>query len=126
MQLVGDDFRTSRTGTGAFVELMVHTPSTSRGERVAADAGETKTVGQQDRELDAARVAIVSLLAVTTDEALRSVETALKALAPMYDAAQAALEEMQIARRHRRPTDGQDQDTSEAIEAYLARVDKAR
>ena len=85
-----------------------------------------RTVGQQDRELDAARVAIVSLLAVTTDAQLRSVETALEALEPMYDGARAALDEMRIAGRHRRPTGGQDQDMRQAIEAHLARLDNAQ
>ena len=84
------------------------------------------TVGQQHRELEAARVAIVSLLAVTTDEQLRSVKTALEALEPMYDAARGALEEIRIAGRHRRPTGGQDRDMRQAIEAHLARLDKAR
>ena len=83
------------------------------------------TVDQEDRELEAARVAIVSLLAVVTDEELRSVETALEALAPMYDAARAALLEMRIAGRHRRPAGGQEQDTREAIEAHLAMLDNA-
>jgi hypothetical protein len=84
------------------------------------------TVGQQHRQLEAARVAIVSLLAVTTDEQQRSVEIALEALEPMYDSARAALEEVRIAARHRRPTGGQDRDMRQAIEAHLARLDKAR
>ena len=84
------------------------------------------TVGQQHRELEAARVAIVSLLAVTTDEQLRSVKTALEALEPMYDAARAELEDMRIAFRRRRPAGGQDQDIRQAIEAHLAMLDKAR
>jgi signal transduction histidine kinase len=83
-------------------------------------------VDQQHPELEAARVAIVSLLAVMTDEQLRSVETALEALEPMYDAARAALDEMRITGHHRRPTGGQDQDMRQAIEAHLARLDKAR
>ena len=83
-------------------------------------------VDQQQRELEAARVAIVSLLAVMTDEQLRAVETALAALAPMYDAARAELEDMQIAVRRRRPAGGQDQDIRQAIEAHLAMLDKAR
>ena len=84
------------------------------------------TVGQQHRELEAARVAIVSLLAVMTDEQLRAVDTALAALAPMYDAARAELEDMRIAFRRRRPAGGQDQDIRQAIEAHLAMLDKAR
>jgi hypothetical protein len=85
-----------------------------------------RTVDQRHRELEAARVAIVSLLAVMTDEQLRSVETALEALAPMYDAARAELEKMQIAVRHRQPPGGQDQDMRQAIEAHLAMLDKTR
>jgi hypothetical protein len=85
-----------------------------------------RTVDQQHRELQGARVAIVSLLTVMTDEQLRSAETALEALAPMYDAARAALEEMRIAGRHRRPTGGQDQDARQAVKAHLAMLDKAR
>jgi hypothetical protein len=83
-------------------------------------------VDQLNRELEGARVAIVSLLAVVTDEELRSVETALEAVAPMYDAARAALDEMRIAGRHQRRTDGQDRDTREAIEAHLAKLEKPR
>ena len=85
-----------------------------------------RTVDQQHRELEAARVAIVSLLAVMTDEQLKSVETALEALAPMYDEARAELEKMRIAVRHRRPPGGQDQDMRQAIEAHLAMLDKTR
>jgi len=84
------------------------------------------TVGQQHRELEAARVAIVSLLAVTTDEQIRAVETALKGLEPMYERARGALDEMRIAGRHRRPTGGQGQDMRQAIEAHLARLDRSR
>ena len=83
-------------------------------------------VDQQQRELEAARVAIVSLLAVMTDEQLSSVETALAALAPMYDAARAELEDMRVALRRRRPADGQDEDIRQAIEAHLAMLDQAR
>lgn len=83
-------------------------------------------VDQQQRELEAARVAIVSLLAVITDEQLRSVEIALEALAPMYDAARAELEHMRVALRRRRPAGGQDEDIRQAIEAHLAMLDKAR
>jgi hypothetical protein len=36
------------------------------------------------------------------------------------------LEEMRLAGRHRRPTGGHDQDLAQAIEAHLARPDKAR
>ena len=84
------------------------------------------TVDQQHRELEAARVAIVSLLAVMTDEQLKSVETALEALAPMHDAARAELEKMRIAVRHPQPPGGQDQDMRQAIEAHLAMLDKTR
>ena len=87
---------------------------------------EDRTVDQQQRELEAARVAIVSLLAVVNDQQLKAVETALEALAPMYDAARAELEEMRIAVRQRRPSSGQDQDIRQAIEAHLAMLDKAR
>jgi hypothetical protein len=88
--------------------------------------GKSEIVDQLNRDLEAARVAIVALLAVVTDEELRSVETALEALAPMYDAARTALDEIRMAGRHQRLTDGQDRDTCEAIEAHLAKLEKPR
>lgn len=85
-----------------------------------------QTPDHVSRELEAARLAIVSLLAVVTDEQLRSVETAFEALIPIYDRARAALEEIRVARGRRRPTGGQDKETRNVIEAHLATLDKPR
>ena len=49
------------------------------------------------RELDAARVALVSLIAVATDEQLRSVEATLEALAPSSETTRSALDELRIS-----------------------------
>ena len=54
---------------------------------------------QLRQELDATRLAVVSLLAVMTDEQCRAVETALMAVAPMSEISRAALEELRTARR---------------------------
>jgi hypothetical protein len=83
------------------------------------------TPDQVNRELEVARLAIVSLIAVMTAEQLRSVETGLEALAPMHDRGRAALEEIRAARQGRRPEDGPDEETRDAIEAHLATLDTA-
>jgi hypothetical protein len=49
---------------------------------------------QLQRELDGARLAVVSLLAVLTDEQFRGVEKALMSVAPMSETAGAALQEL--------------------------------
>lgn len=54
------------------------------------------------RELDAARLAVVSLLAVMTDEQFRGVETALLSVAAMSETSRAALEELRTARGRER------------------------
>jgi hypothetical protein len=72
-----------------------------------------------DIELEGARLAIVSLLAVVTDEQFRSVDTALEALAAMSDAIPAALEELHVARAQRPPASGRELATRRAIEARL-------
>lgn len=54
---------------------------------------------QLQRELDATRLAVGSLLAVTSDEQFSAVEKALMAVAPMSEISQAALEELRTARR---------------------------
>jgi hypothetical protein len=89
-------------------------------------AMEEPTLDQVQRELEAARLAIVSLLAVITNQQVGSVETALEALAPMYDAARPALEEIRSQRRRRRATDGRDHKTREAIEAHLTTREETR
>jgi hypothetical protein len=71
-------------------------------------------------ELDAARVAIVSLLAVITDDQFSSVETALEALGAMSDTVSDALDELRLFRGHQRPIRGEDQEMRRAIEARLA------
>lgn len=53
---------------------------------------------QVQGELEAGRVAIVSLLAVITDEQFRSVEMALEALGEMSETASAALNQLRLAR----------------------------
>ncbi|MGZ6638344.1 MAG: hypothetical protein ACXVII_36460 [Solirubrobacteraceae bacterium] len=57
---------------------------------------------QLRRDLDAARLAIVSLLAVVTDEQFRGVETALMSVASMSEPPRAALEELRAARERQR------------------------
>ena len=57
---------------------------------------------QLQRELDAARLAVVSLLAVMTDEQFRGVETALLSVAAMSETSRAALEELRTARGRKR------------------------
>jgi hypothetical protein len=52
---------------------------------------------QLQRELDAARLALVSLIAAAPDEQLRSVEAELEALAPRSDMSRAALDELRIS-----------------------------
>jgi hypothetical protein len=79
-----------------------------------------------NRGLESARLAIVSLLAVMTEEQLRAVETALEALAPIYDRGRAALEEIRAARLNPRPAGGEDKETRNAIEAHWATLDEAR
>jgi hypothetical protein len=66
-------------------------------ERLTVDSAHE----QLQRELDATRLAIVSLLAVTTDEQFRGVERALMAVAPMSEFSWAALEELRTARCQR-------------------------
>jgi hypothetical protein len=66
-------------------------------------------VDQIHGELEAARLAIVSLLAVMTDEQWSSVETALEALQTMSDTAPAALDELRRARSRRGTSAGGDQ-----------------
>ena len=48
-------------------------------------------------ELDAVRLALVSLIAAVPDEQLRSVEAELVALAPRSDTSRAALDELRIS-----------------------------
>jgi hypothetical protein len=77
-------------------------------------------VDELETELEAARLAIVSLLAVMNDEQIESVKTALEALAPMSDAAQAALAELRSSRDYRRSRSGQEHEMRRAIAAQLA------
>ena len=62
-------------------------------ERLAVESAHE----QLQRELDAARLAVVSLLAVMTDEQFRGVETALLSVAAMSETSRAALEELRTA-----------------------------
>jgi hypothetical protein len=84
-------------------------------------------VDQLQEELDAARLAIVSLLAVMTDEQFQAVETALEALAPMSETAPVALEELRVLRGHGRRPLRRDQpvETSEATEPHLTAQKKS-
>lgn len=85
---------------------------------------ETSAIGHVQRELEAARVAIVSLLAVITDEQFRSAETALKVLGTMSETASAALERLRCARDERPPEDAEVRCTIEArLGLPRARVD---
>ena len=86
---------------------------------------EKSAVDQLQGELEAARLAIVSLLAVMTDEQLTSVETALEAVEAMSDTAAAALDELRLARRRRDPAGGGDE-MLRALDARLARRDQRR
>lgn len=79
-----------------------------------------------ETDLEAARLAIVSLLAVITDEQLRSVETALAALAPMSEPARAALAELRSSLDRRRLRRGQEPEIRRAIAAQLAMPDQGR
>jgi hypothetical protein len=65
------------------------------------------------RQLDGARLALVALLAVITDEQFRSVKTALQAIDGLSEPSRAALEELSTALSgHLRAawTDGSTQD----------------
>jgi hypothetical protein len=81
---------------------------------------ERSTVDHEQGELESARLAIIALLAVITDEQFRSVEIALEALGSMSETVAAALEELRLARRPRRSGWGGDHATRRAIEARLA------
>ena len=50
-----------------------------------------------ERQLDAARLALVALLAVVTDDQFRSVRAALEALHGVSEASHAALKELSMA-----------------------------
>ena len=80
---------------------------------------------QLQGELEATRLAIVSLLAVMTDEQVTSVETALEAVDAMSDTAAAALDELRRARSPQDAVRGGDQILS-ALEAHLATRDQRR
>jgi hypothetical protein len=54
------------------------------------------------QELDASRLAVVSLLAVITDEQFMAVETALMSVAQGSETSRAALEELRTARSRQR------------------------
>jgi hypothetical protein len=84
-------------------------------------------VDQLQEQLEAARLAIVSLLAVMTDEQFQAVEAALEAIAAMSDTAPAALEELRVVRRHQQPTRKQDQPAQAraAIERHLSMQDRS-
>jgi hypothetical protein len=82
-------------------------------------------VDQLQRELEAARLAIVSLLAVMTDEQWTSVETALQALQTMSDTTQAALNELRHVRSQLDAACGGEQIVS-ALEERLRRYGQKR
>jgi hypothetical protein len=81
-------------------------------------------VSQLQGELEAARLAIVSLLAVMTDEQFRAVATALEAVEGMSDTAAAALDELRLARSRRKDARGDQMLTS--LETLLATRDQQR
>jgi hypothetical protein len=83
-------------------------------------------VDRLNAELEGARVSIVALLAVLTDEQLKAVETALTALAPISDRARAALGELRLARDSQAAGRGAFHDVRRAIEARLAMPDHRR
>jgi hypothetical protein len=87
---------------------------------------ETPAVDQLREELEAARLAIVSLLTVITDEQFGAVETALEALVSISDPARPALEELRSSRDHRRSTRGKGHEMRAAIESRLERPDEPR
>ena len=58
---------------------------------VALEAG---VVDELERQLDGARLALVALLAVITDEQFRSVKAALEAVDRLSETSHAALEEL--------------------------------
>src|ERR1700740_1059834 len=78
-------------------------PSTSallqmgRGRNAPAIV-EAVSVDERERELDAARLALVALLAVITEEQLGSVKTALQTISGLSATSQAALGELSRAR----------------------------
>jgi hypothetical protein len=74
-------------------------------------------MNQVHGELEVGRVAIVSLLAVITDEQFRAVETALEALGPMSETASAALNQLRLARRHQPPFDRKGSEVRRAVDA---------
>lgn len=102
----------------------VMNPSIGSGRGVVATV-ETTAVDHAPRELEAARVAIASLLAVMTDEQVRSVETALSAIGPMSDMAPAALDELRSAQSRRRTAAGEDE-MLRALEVRLATREQHR
>lgn len=53
---------------------------------------------RSERQLEAARLALVALLAVVTDEQLRSVKAALEAVRELSETSHTALEELSKAR----------------------------
>jgi hypothetical protein len=55
---------------------------------------EARVVDQLERQLDGARLVVVALLAVITDEQFRSVKAALDAVDGLSEASRAALEEL--------------------------------
>jgi hypothetical protein len=81
-------------------------------------------VSQLQGELEAARLAIVSLLAVMTDEQFRAVATALEAVEGMSDTAAAALDELRLARSRRK--DARGDQTLTSLETLLATRDQQR
>lgn len=96
----------------------MQTRSVGRGRGVEAIV-ETPAVDQLEEELEAARLAIVSLLAVITDEQFRAVETAMEALVSISDPARAALEELRSSRDDRRSARRKDHEMGRAIESLL-------
>lgn len=68
-------------------------------------------------ELEVGRVAILSLLAVITDEQFRAVETALEALGAMSETASAALNQLRLARRQQPPFDRKGSEVRRAFDA---------
>jgi hypothetical protein len=117
-------WRGAHPRTAALLRRVMHTLAASRAWGVCRGIVETPAVDQLREELEAARLAIASLLAVITDEQFSAVETALEALVPISDPARAALEELRSSRDYRRTTRGKGHELRAAIESRLEKPDE--
>ncbi|HWD73991.1 MAG TPA: hypothetical protein VG371_02550 [Solirubrobacteraceae bacterium] len=81
---------------------------------------------ERERELDAARLALVALLAVITEEQLGSVKTALQAISGLSATSEAALGELSRARGRQWLAREEDVKTRQELEAALAALAEPR